>query len=167
MSRFHPASLVDPRDHSQELLDFLELDAQNRCIIGKSVYQSLDLRGATRLYTRSNVLILDYIVCTTTDVAAHALKLDPTEKTRSNLLSLSDKMHSKYCGFNQFVSNVIRRSRTRTPTILVALLYLKRTKLQLDVPPLDWILHRLFLGALILATKVRHISRSFAIIRDY
>lgn len=107
----------------------------------------------------SNVCVADYIVYTTTDVAAHALNLDPTEKMRSSVLSLSDKMHNKYCGFNQFVSNVIRKSRTRTSTILVALLYLRKAKLCLDVPPLDWILHRLFLGALILATKVRHISR--------
>ena len=103
----------------------------------------------------------------TTDVAAHALNLDSTPKMRSNLLSLSDKMHSKHCGFNQFVSNVIRRSQTRTSTIIVALLYLKRAKVDLEVPTLDWILHRLFLGALILATKVRRISCSFAILRDY
>ena len=48
MSRFHPASLVDPRDHSRELLDFLELDARNRCIIGKLS----DLRSASCLYLR-------------------------------------------------------------------------------------------------------------------
>lgn len=115
----------------------------------------------------ANVLIIDYIVRTTTDVAAHALNPSSTEKTRTGLLSLSDRIHNKYCGFNQFVSNVIRRSQTQTSTILVALLYLKRAKLHLDVPPLDWILHRLFLGALILATKVRHISPPFAITRDY
>ena len=115
----------------------------------------------------SNVRIADYIVYTTTDVAAHALNLNPIEKMRSRLLSLSDRLHRKHCGFEQFVSNVIRRSQTHTCTILVALLYLKRAKLHLDVPPLDWILHRLFLGALILATKVRPISRSFTTIRDY
>jgi len=115
----------------------------------------------------SNVRTLDYIVYMTTDLAAHALNLDSTPKMRSRLLSLSDKMHSKHCGFNQFVSNVIRRSQTRTSTIIVALLYLKRAKVDLEVPPLDWILHRLFLGALILATKVRHISCSFAVLRDY
>ncbi|KAF9651710.1 hypothetical protein BDM02DRAFT_3184226 [Thelephora ganbajun] len=128
MSRFHPASLIHPDNHPQELLDFLELDAQDRCVI-------------------------DYIVYTTTDVAAHALNLEPTEKMRSGLLALSDKMHNKHCDFKQFVSNVIRRSRTHIPTVLVALLYLKRARLHLDVPPLGWILHRLFLGALILATK--------------
>ena len=94
-------------------------------------------------------------------MAAHALNLDPTEKMRSNLLFLSEKMHRKHCGFRQFVSNVIRRSQTRTSTILVALLYLKRAKPHLDVASLDWILHRLFLGALILATKVGHILASF------
>jgi len=35
MSRFHPASLVDPQNHTQELLDFFELDAQDRCLIGE------------------------------------------------------------------------------------------------------------------------------------
>ena len=114
----------------------------------------------------TNVPIPDYIVYTTTDTAAHALNLESTEKMRSGLLCLSDRMHKKHCGFNQFVSNVIRRSRTRTSTVLVAMLYLNRAKLHMDVPPLDWVLHRLFLGALILATKVRVISFSFAIIRD-
>ena len=114
----------------------------------------------------ANVPITDYIVYTTTDVAAHTLKLNSTQGTRSGILSLSDKLHSRYCGFEQFVSNVIRRSRTRTPTILVALLYMRRAKVHMDVPPLDWILHRLFLGSLILATKVRYISLSFLIIRD-
>lgn len=109
----------------------------------------------------SNVPTPDYIVYTTTDVASHALRLEPTEKMRSNLLSLSDRMHRKRCGFRQFVSNLIRRSRTRTSTILVALLYLKRAKPHLDVASLDWILHRLFLGALILATKVSHAFASF------
>lgn len=109
----------------------------------------------------SNARIADYIVYTTTDMAAHALNLDPTEKMRSSLLSLSDKMHRKHCGFKQFVSNVIRRSQTHISTVLVALLYLKRAKPHLDVASLDWILHRLFLGALILATKVSHVFASF------
>lgn len=53
-----------------------------------------------------------------------------------------------------------------TSTVLVALLYLKKAKHHLDVPPVDWILHQLFLGALILAAKVRSISRSFMINRS-
>lgn len=73
-------------------------------------------------------------------------------------------MHKRYGRFEEFVANVIRRSHTRTATILVALLYLKRAKFDLDIPPVQLLLHRLFLGALILATKVRHISRHF---REY
>jgi hypothetical protein len=115
----------------------------------------------------ANVCIIDYIVHTTTDAAAHALRLGSTEKTRAGLLALSDRMHSKHCGFNQFVSNVIQRSQTQTSTILVALLYLRNAKPHLCAPPLDWMLHRLFLGALVLATKVRHISPPFAIIHEY
>ena len=49
MSRLHPASLVDPHDHPQELLDFLELDAQNSCVIGESTFQLWDLRDAASL----------------------------------------------------------------------------------------------------------------------
>lgn len=53
MSRFHPASLVDPSNHPQQLLDFLELDAHNRSLIGKSVYQLTGpARSPPRLYTR-------------------------------------------------------------------------------------------------------------------
>lgn len=163
MSRFHPASLVDPDNHPQELLDFLELDAQNRCVIGEFVLQLWNLRGFPLFVRSTNVCAVDYIVYTTTDAAVHALNVDPTEKTRLNMLALSDRMHNKYCGFNQFVSNIVRRSRTRISTVLVALLYLRRAKLDMDVPPLDWILHRLFLGALILATKVRRGSLSFAV----
>ena len=164
MPRFHPASLVDPEDHPQDLLDFFELDAQDRCVIGKLAFQLLDLRDNPSLVHSANEPITDYFVHTTTDVAAHALRLEPTERMRSGLLSLSDRMHNKYCGFSQFVSNVVRRSRTRTSTVLVALLYLRRAKLHVDVPPVEWILHRLFLGALILATKVRHI---LPFLRDY
>jgi len=38
MSRFHPASLIDPQNHPQELLDFFELDAQDRCVIGEFAF---------------------------------------------------------------------------------------------------------------------------------
>ena len=120
-----------------------------------------------RLYDSANIYIADYIVHTTTDAAAHALKLGSTEKSRSDILVLSDVMHKKHCNFKQFVSNVVRRSQTRTSTVLVALLYLRRAKAHMDIPPVQWVLHRLFVGALILATKVRHISRSFLIDRDY
>ena len=48
MTRFHPASLIDSRDHPQELLDFFELDAQNHCVIGEFVFQLPDLLDATR-----------------------------------------------------------------------------------------------------------------------
>ena len=156
MSRFHPASLVDPHDHPQELLDFFELDAQDRCLIGKPVFQSLDLRDRPFVHLADD-LIIDYIVYTTTDVAAHVLDPNSTESIRSSLLILSDRMHSKYGGFDRFVWNVVQRSRTRTPTILIALVYMRRAKVNMDVPPLDWVLHRLFLGALILATTVRYI----------
>jgi hypothetical protein len=119
-----------------------------------------------RLYDSANVYFADYIVHTTTDAAAYSLKLGSTDKSRSDILLLSDVMHKKHCGFKQFVSNVVRRSQTRTSTILVALLYLKRAKVVMEIPPPQWILHRLFMGALILATKVRHISRSSMINRD-
>jgi hypothetical protein len=120
-----------------------------------------------RLFHSANVHIADYIIRTTTDVAVHALELEPTENKRSGLLRLSDKMHNRRCGFNKFVSNIIRRSQTRTTTVLVALLYLKRAKFDLDVPPVEWILYRLFMGALILATKVCRISRPVANNCDY
>ena len=110
--------------------------------------------------------VIDYIVYTTTDVAAYALDPNSTEATRSKLLSLSDQVYSKYCNFDRFVWDVIRRSRTRTSTIIVALIYLRRAKVHMDVPPLDWILYRLFLGALILATTVRYVF-SFPIIHNH
>lgn len=153
MSRFHPASLVDPRDHPQELLDFFELDAQDRCLIGKSVFLELYMRDNPSVHL-ADIPIVDYLVYTTTDVAAHALDPNSTESARLSLLVLSDRMHNEYCGFDRFVWNVVQRGRTQTPTILVALLYLRRAKIYMDVPPLDWILHRLFLGALVLATTV-------------
>ena len=38
MSRFHPTSLIEPQNHPQDLLDFLELDAQDRCVTGEFVF---------------------------------------------------------------------------------------------------------------------------------
>jgi len=58
--------------------------------------------------------------------------------------------------FLAFASNVVHRSEVKIPAILVSLVYIKRAKEHLFIQSPEWACERVFLGALILANKVRH-----------
>jgi hypothetical protein len=56
-----------------------------------------------------------------------------------------------------FIYSVIGSSRAKTSALLVSLVYLDRTKSRLDLRSFGrtWVRERVFIAALILATKVR------------
>ena len=60
--------------------------------------------------------------------------------------------------FKQFVKNVLHRAEVRTPEVLVALVYIDRAKPYLEIPIEEWARERVFLGALIVASKVTFTS---------
>ena len=61
---------------------------------------------------------------------------------------------SAAAGFAEFAANVISRARIPTTVLLVTLVYICRSRPHLSVEVEEWALHRVFLGALMLASKV-------------
>lgn len=59
--------------------------------------------------------------------------------------------HSK---FITFVTNVLTRAEVTTPTLLATLVYIDRAKPHLHIGLEQWALERVFLGSLIVASKV-------------
>ena len=63
--------------------------------------------------------------------------------------------------FTEFVSNVLSRSEMKTPVILASLVYIHRAMPYLSIGTEQWACERVFLGALILAAKVRFAHFAF------
>jgi len=119
----HPASLVSPAEHSTELLQLLELEVT---------------RG-----------LIEQLVQSTAEVVDFALGLPTTSSTRGRSIARTNK-HPE---FTQFVSDIIERAEVTVADILVTLVYIQRARPYLSIQTQDWALHRVFLGALIVASK--------------
>ncbi|GLB34563.1 putative cyclin [Lyophyllum shimeji] len=59
----------------------------------------------------------------------------------------------EHAKFTNFVSNIITRAEVSTPTVLASLVYIDRAKPHLHIALEEWALERVFLGALIVASK--------------
>ena len=59
--------------------------------------------------------------------------------------------HTKFIAF---VTNVLTRAEVTTPTLLAALVYIDRAKPHLHIGLEQWALERVFLGSIIVASKV-------------
>ena len=68
--------------------------------------------------------------------------------------------------FADFAANVIGRAEVPMAVLLVTLVYIYRSRPHLSVEVEDWALHRVFLGALILASKVRVLDHHHALGRQ-
>lgn len=67
-----------------------------------------------------------------------------------------DRTHSesvRVSEFKHFVSTFIRNASVEMPILLVALVYIRRAKLRLRIESDQWAYERVFLGALIVASK--------------
>ena len=141
MSPVHNASLIEASYHSKEVLRLLDLDI-NRTLIGKPLNQAtVDLKYSSRS-PRS-----DHLVQETSEVVDHALGRPTTSRGRS------DQRSKKRPEFADFITNVLYTADVKMATILVTLVYIHRSKSHLSIETEDWALHRVFLGALILASK--------------
>lgn len=65
---------------------------------------------------------------------------------------------NEHVKFTQFVTDVLRKAEVKVPVILVMLVYIDRAKPHLQIALEQWAYERVFLGALILANKVRFLS---------
>jgi len=133
---FHPSSLVDAASHSPALLELIQLKISKQTI-GESL--SKNGGGGAKVLTMS---FIEYVVDCTVDTVAYAMGRPSSSSRRSE--------HSK---FTTFVSNVLTRAEVTMPTLLSALVYIDRAKPHLHIGLEQWALERVFLGALIVASK--------------
>lgn len=90
--------------------------------------------------------IIDHLVDATIDVVNHGLGHRPSPRGR-----LPDRSNIK---FRHFVHSVICRAQCTVPTLLCASIYIARAKPYITIAKPEWAFERVFLGALICATKV-------------
>lgn len=107
----------------------------------------------------------DYVVLLTADVVQYASTGPSSESSlpESSLASLPERSllsTTRPC-FRTFVEDIIFRSAVTMSTLLVSLVYLNRAKYHLLVNSEDWTLEQVFLGALIIAAKVREAFFAF------
>ncbi|KAJ7608239.1 hypothetical protein FB45DRAFT_763655 [Roridomyces roridus] len=124
----HPASLVDPATHTAALMELVELEL-SRTVIGN---------------------ISDYFVHYISDTVAHAMRYSGASSSRIHCSFYSPDSHQRHTAF---VTTVLARAEITTPTILVALSYLARSRPHLGIGRETWAFERVLLGALIIATK--------------
>lgn len=120
----------------------------------ESIYELLELRVDRALIAT--------IVEESVETVDYALDLPTTSKGRPSVRANEDK------GFTKFVGRVLETAEVSVTDILVTLVYLRRARAHLSVDTEEWALHRVFLGALLLAHKytndstLRNISWSYA-----
>lgn len=82
----------------------------------------------------------------------------PSTSTRGR----SASRNPKHAAFTTFVTNVLERAEVTVPVILASLVYVDRAKPHLHIKLEEWACERVFLGAVMLASKVRLHHRSTA-----
>jgi hypothetical protein len=94
------------------------------------------------------VLLIDTIVEECAETVNYALGLPTTSRGRSSARTSQNK------DFAKFVQRVLDTAESSITDVLVSLVYLRRAKPHLHIETQEWALHRVFVGALVLAHKV-------------
>ena len=126
-------------EHSTELLQLLDLQI-NRGLIGMSALYQIHS-------SVPDLHIIEQLVQSTVDVVNYALDVPTSSRGHPTARA------NKYSEFTEFVSNIVERAESTVSDILVALVYIQRARPYLSVQTEEWALHRVFLGALIVASK--------------
>lgn len=122
-SPVHKASLVDPALHSPALLELLEIKLSRP--------------------------VIEYVVDCVVDTVDYAMGRPSSSSHRGRSMSRRPE-HTK---FTAFVSNVLTRAEVTLPTLLVSLVYINRAKPHLQIALEEWACERVFLGAIMVASK--------------
>ncbi|KAF9789568.1 hypothetical protein BJ322DRAFT_1042985 [Thelephora terrestris] len=96
---------------------------------------------------RVNRNLVEHIVHETIDTVNKAIESPSSSRGRCKT------RHPKANDFAEFAANVIGRAEVPIAVLLVTLVYINRSRPHLSVEAEEWALHRVFLGALILASK--------------
>ena len=138
----HPFSLMDRDSHPESIYELLKLKV-DRALIGTSSAPPPPSCSSTN--SRSSTAT---VVEECTDTVDCALGLPTSSKGRSSARTLRDQE------FSIFVERVLRAAEVSLTDILVTIVYLRRARAHLSLDSEKWVLHRVFLGALVLAHKV-------------
>ncbi|KAJ6521449.1 hypothetical protein DFH09DRAFT_215541 [Mycena vulgaris] len=92
--------------------------------------------------------VIDYVVDCVSETVDHALGRTPSS-TRGRAPTRSPYLPK----FTTFVTTVLVRAEVTAPTLLTALVYVARARPHLSIALEEWALERVFLGALIAASK--------------
>ena len=95
----------------------------------------------------SLTITTEHLVCETIDTVNQAVGSPSSSRGRA-------ESRSEAASFAEFAANVIGRAEIPTAVLLVTLVYIYRSRPHLSVEAEEWALHRVFLGALMLASKV-------------
>ncbi|KAJ7739562.1 hypothetical protein B0H16DRAFT_62958 [Mycena metata] len=128
-SPVHAASLVDPATHAPALMQLIDIKLDRH--------------------------VIDYVVDCVGETVDYAMGRTPSPSdSDSSLPSRGRSMRSPYTAkFTTFVSNVLSRAEVPAPTVLTALVYIARARPHLSIALEEWALERVFLGAIITASK--------------
>lgn len=96
----------------------------------------------------TRVFSIATIVEESTETVNYALGLPTTSRGRSSARTTKNKE------FTKFVERVLDTAEVSITDILVTFVYMRRARAHLAIETEEWALHRVFLGALILAHKV-------------
>ncbi|KIJ16863.1 hypothetical protein PAXINDRAFT_168304 [Paxillus involutus ATCC 200175] len=97
--------------------------------------------------------IMEYVIDSVVDAVDYAMGR-PSSSHRGRHLS----RHPQHNDFATFVTNVLTRAEVTIPTILVSLVYIDRAKPHLQIALEEWACERVFLGAVMIASKYLHDS---------
>jgi len=139
-SPVHPNSLVDPATHNPVLLELTTIKL-SRPVIRMSFFSALPL---SLTYPAPEYLV--DAVAETVDFAMGRPSSSSSSSTRSR--------RPEHAKFTTFVKNVVERAEVTIQTILATLVYIDRAKPHLHIALEEWALERVFLGAIIVASKV-------------
>jgi hypothetical protein len=92
--------------------------------------------------------VIEYVVDCVVDTVNYAMGR-PSSSSRGRSMS----RHPEHTKFTTFVSNVLTRAEVTIPTLLVSLVYINRAKPHLQIALEEWACERVFLGAVMVASK--------------
>ncbi|THU88719.1 hypothetical protein K435DRAFT_679265 [Dendrothele bispora CBS 962.96] len=123
-SKMHPASLIDRTLHSPTTLEVI--------------------------HTEISKPIIEYVVDCVADTVDYAMGRPPVRGHSHGRQASSRRELAK---FTNFVNTVLTRANVSTPVVLTSLVYVDRAKPHLHIAVEEWVLERVFLGSLIIASK--------------
>ena len=135
---------MDRDSHPESIYELLEVKV-DRVLIGTwPHFTSFVFQSANSCSPRTAATIVEEAA----ETVNYALGVPTTSRGRSSARTTRNKE------FTKFVERVLDAADTSITDILATLVYMRKARAHLSIETEDWALHRVFLGALILAHKV-------------